>query len=69
MFTASATQWRRDADGAPCGLDYAAVAIVAAAHGCDLRSPRVLRGVQLLEGARLDHIAAEIRRRAPGGGR
>ena len=49
VWTNSQTQWRIGPRGHPCGLDYAAVAIVARACGTDLENPRVLRGIRILE--------------------
>jgi len=57
LFRACATQWRASPAGGLFGLDYSAVAVVAAARGEALTND-LLGKLQVMEGAALDEWAA-----------
>ena len=60
LWTAAQTQWRAAGWGL-IGLDYPAVEQLGQWLGIDLRVPSVLRGIQALESAYLDHLASRQR--------
>ena len=62
LFVACSTQWRRAGlQGAPVGLDYAALIAVAPALGVAVDA-EVLDDIRILEGEALDAMSEEVRR-------